>query len=85
MFVRSGRLPAAEPAQDRWTDVVKPLAGNIVKMIDQVVDLLPEKTRDELLNLTSLHAKTICNNFPKPYGDEIMCVPISTSNGFFYV
>jgi len=57
--------------QDRWTEIATPHAADIERMILQVVDLIPEKTRWELMNLTDKHADTICSNFPQPYGDEI--------------
>ncbi len=41
-------------------------------MITNVIDLFPVDFRTKLMKLVDGHAETICSNFPKPYGDEIV-------------
>lgn len=73
--------------QDRWTDVVTPLASQINATITQIIKLLPESIRDELMTALGKHAVTICSNFPYPYGDEIMFVnaPLCYFYYFYYI
>ena len=58
--------------KDRWTHAVQPISAGIKKLVQGVVDLLPEKLRSELMSYIDGHAMEICNAFPQPYGDEIM-------------
>jgi len=64
--------------EDRWTEVTKPLAAQIETLIDNVIDLLPEKFRNELIPYVNAHAATICNDFPQPYGQEIVGISKAT-------
>lgn len=49
-----------------------PLSTKIAAMIDEVINLFPEKFRTELMAYVNAHAETICQNFPQPYGQEIV-------------
>lgn len=67
-----------KPPQDRWVDAVTPHAAGMQKLIEGIVDLLPEKLRTEIMSYIDGHAEEICNNFPAPYGDEIIGIAKAT-------
>eukprot|EP00049_Salpingoeca_infusionum_P017159 m.351952 g.351952 ORF g.351952 m.351952 type:complete len:393 (+) comp16410_c0_seq1:100-1278(+) len=67
-----------QPAADRWTHIVKPLSKQINEMIFQVVDLVPEALRKELLEQIDKRGDAILDAFPKEYGAEIKGIANAT-------
>lgn len=66
------------PPQDRWTEIVTPLATAIETMILELVDLIPQPLRTKVMAAIDANASRWCDNFPAPYGDEIRGIAKAT-------
>eukprot|EP00730_Choanoeca_flexa_P017887 TRINITY_DN8660_c0_g2_i1.p1 TRINITY_DN8660_c0_g2~~TRINITY_DN8660_c0_g2_i1.p1 ORF type:complete len:391 (+),score=101.35 TRINITY_DN8660_c0_g2_i1:48-1175(+) len=64
--------------QDRWTEVVAPLSKEIHDMIYQVIDLLPVKLRETVMEDLDQGADRVLDAFPAPFGDEIRGIANAT-------
>jgi acid ceramidase len=65
--------------KDRWTDMVKPKAAEIVDMIDQVINLVILKDGDsKVVDYLDTHADEVLAAMEQPFGDEIKGIAAAT-------
>lgn len=66
------------PPQERWAAAVAPLAGPILAMIMELVNLIPEPLRTKILANLDHNASTWVDHVPAPYGDEMRGIAAAT-------